>query len=594
MEYEREIETLKGRVPQIADLQGLIETSQSEKELGMALKGKGISTQEQGRIIQARRLMVGARAGADEGQMLQAMEGAAPGFAATMKMKGIQPLQQFGDNIGEQIRNAMEQGQGAVVRMVLEEQLGMTKEQIIMMEKVANNGSDTLGAIQKSGITNTKQLHAQFEEAKKLGLFFKEGKLMKGLIDAEGKISEENAIAIRDADADGVEDLLRGIAESDAMSKAAVESDRDISNKIKENTISIADTLDQVIVGILNDTYGELRFIGTMLKDTLGKLSSAERSTRENAQKATRRIKGVEKAEKALEKAKESKDPAKIKKAQEDLAAAQQKLMEDVKDTTLTGRQGALGGEIAGQLGKTRGKKEQKAIGAEIGKGTTSVESLYGETIGKEGFWGGAGEFLMESTMAAGRGVYAGGAALANWRDPQAQYFIEGIDDMDPEFIKRVGGRLALEQIADEAAAKVKEETGDFASKNPERFNELLNILIGQRIEAFGGGAGEVGRGGGVVNSMGNFVDQIEQKMGENAIQVDDALIRPNARPILLNDKDDLLAMKPGGAVAQALEGLYATGASGKSGNVSVNVFGGNQSDVYATVMKALKAAGLA
>ena len=73
-------------------------------------------------------------------------------------------------------------------------------------------------------------------------------------------------------------------------------------------------------------------------------------------------------------------------------------------------------------------------------------------------------------------------------------------------------------------------------------------------------------------------------------LRADDLIIPSDGRPIMVNDQDDIMAYRPGGPIAEALAG----GGGGKRGNLSVNVWGGNQQEVYATVMKALKAAGFA
>lgn len=57
-----------------------------------------------------------------------------------------------------------------------------------------------------------------------------------------------------------------------------------------------------------------------------------------------------------------------------------------------------------------------------------------------------------------------------------------------------------------------------------------------------------------------------------------------------LNNKDDILAMKPGGAVEEYVK---STGGMNKGGNVTININGGDEARVFEVVKKAMKSAGV-
>jgi hypothetical protein len=72
----------------------------------------------------------------------------------------------------------------------------------------------------------------------------------------------------------------------------------------------------------------------------------------------------------------------------------------------------------------------------------------------------------------------------------------------------------------------------------------------------------------------------------QGARKVNDMILPAGGgRPILTDERDTLMAMKPGGPIAQGMGG-------GRGGNLSVNIHGGDQRRIYDTVRRALRATG--
>jgi len=85
---------------------------------------------------------------------------------------------------------------------------------------------------------------------------------------------------------------------------------------------------------------------------------------------------------------------------------------------------------------------------------------------------------------------------------------------------------------------------------------------------------------------------------GEDAVKTIEQHIKPAQDLIIsdkgafrLNSKDDILAMKPGGAVEEYVKSTG--GGMGKGGNVTININGGDEARVFEVVKKAMKSAGV-
>jgi len=77
----------------------------------------------------------------------------------------------------------------------------------------------------------------------------------------------------------------------------------------------------------------------------------------------------------------------------------------------------------------------------------------------------------------------------------------------------------------------------------------------------------------------------------EQFIKPADDLIISDKGAFRLNSKDDILAMKPGGAVEEYVKSTG--GGMGKGGNVTININGGDEARVFEVVKKAMKSAGV-
>ena len=561
---------------------------------------------------------------ASQGNMAaQASSGkkAGPGFMATMALTSSLPLKEFGDNVADAFDKALETDNPALIAALeqLESVSDMSRDELIRLGRMTGKGTPALLKMAKEGGEIPQW-------AKDLGVTFENAGTEQAKVMKDGIVIDK------------WQDLFQATVETRLQQKAAMLTERELAAKLYEEVKTLNDTVDQAILGVLNDIYAVTR---TMLslwpggkseheKEALRKKHSGEAfETSANRKKKAAADRKKEADAAAADAASET-DPVKKrqKEAGEKYARHQEKkaaLESKEADLRVAARKklkdtGAedLGWMEAGQQGRGTDRMDAGTIDAWTdwtGGKTDDDKGLtirHGKSQGMFGMYNPAGkgdkaaqardqyEEYLESTGAKDRMMEVLGgqaewdahldAAEESAREAGAWTFRQVRKDVMKGFQADVGVSAGKQKGVTPELSGDEYFTGA-ASSAASSSNPLYRVVgeTGlQTIEALRKLDEEMTK-----NREANqkTAQGVQDGVAIDATKVNDLIIPAGGgTPFITDPADTLLAFKPGGPISQALSG--GGGGGGRGGNVQINVHGGDTKKVYDTIMRVLKATG--
>lgn len=561
----------------------LLAESTSEVDLRAKLGALGIRGQQATDFANLRGLQQAA-SGNRAAQLAHA-GAAGPSFDIAMAIKTALPVQQFGENIGEALGRAVEENNSAVIIALqeLESKTGKSFDEVVALSNAAEAQLQELRKIRDTG----GQVP---DELKKFGFFIDEQskEIRRGIVDSNGEILTDNAVELNDL----FDVLLSQPTEGEKQLEEQLTKDQEIATEISKNITGLNEIMEQSVTAILGDIYSVTSEILAFMKFDSGK---------------TRDFMNSQNEKKAAE------AEAKSAQAQEDLADAQEKL----------------------RLAESR--KELGAIDAAKKQVETAEHNLQAaqQTQMKLGKLARASTGISEEALLEGRGlttaqsaspVFAstGHAKAAEQRIQEIvadqiktwgeSFFAPTFEDSlgfsverfgakimeDPELVKQLGGERNVTQAlqaADAAVAATREDTmtGFLTEKeiSTTTASAFQQAIVQGLVEQEGAQLEKTD------NLFQKLIEVAEQQLKatretrdvgtaeylQEAQKAHDLIIPADGgRPIMTDERDTLMAMRPGGPLSRS--------GRGGGGSVTVNVYGGNRKDVYDTVMKVLKQTG--
>ena len=354
--------------------------------------------------------------------------------------------------------------------------------------------------------------------------------------------------------------------------KAQLTKDQELAAGISDNLIGLGDILEQTVAKILTDIYGVLfqigkKFLGDDPKK-LAKIGAIEAAKVERLQQidiARKQSKALQETDRKIRFATDEKEKDKLRKQKDQqtkaleatrrqitlqsrMASAQQAapLGEDTYDIGLraASQAGLLGGEAP--LMSRHHRSKTKGAVSQAFSGPVGQMSSFARSAANLSESGAMGDVTAEKMAAQFR------AGLENMSDEDRKLLLDlaGTDENIAEAMT----------TAAEAMTKVGEKIEKDTWTQESEYKQLM--AIGQTA----------------------FMNQL---IAGNVEGAEDLIIPGGGHPAIITDPaDTIVASKPGGPISRA--------GGGGGGRMTVNVYGGNQREVYNTVVKAAKAMGIA
>jgi len=600
----------------ISDLRQMVESAGSLEEFQQRILGiEGLQGKDITELMQLGRLRLATMRGNVGAQATQ-MGAAGPAFQTIMALTATEPFRAFGDNIGEAFNAAIqdeEMGPGIIA--ALEHLHDLTGEDGPKLIELASTSSGQVKYLQ----TIAKQGGEIPQWAKDLG------------VTIENQGTEEAKIMKDGVQILGWEDLFRAQVESRIDQQKAMMSEREIAKAMWEETKSLHDTVSQAILGILTDIYAVVGAILDVM--TWGKSEEEKEKLRQQWQtKAAQREldlreKAQKQAETRAEEARKTQRAATDPREKERARLQEAMAKEEAARAEAEGERAELAKGLLAQrvepgveerVGAFRAMQAQLPAGRQLPGGMAktlqqqlggiSEEDLdqwierYEETMDKT--WGLAGA---DRAASAVKNMEQYLRATGEWEVLAKQVGGEGvmmraIEEATKLTEQQIGATTTAWGVQREAGTQLQRYLGAFAQTGvgPESqltTGERLRGYVGRLAEGQGPESLAV-KAESAITLFTKILEQIEKNTNqtaegveagiviEGAKNVQDTLILPEGGPPLVADAaDTVFAAKPGGAIAAALGG-------GRGGAVTVNIYGGDQSKVYDTVMRVLKATG--
>lgn len=583
-----------------------------EVQMSARLQQLGAGPEEIQAFRRAR--LTGQAAGGDMGSMVRAMPFAGAGFDVAMASQATQVF--GGKRIDEVLRNLSAGTAGAAE---LEALTNVTGKSLDELEKLGAMFTDMEAAmVNMRDIAKTEASERTPEQekilmkyAKELGLFIDEqtGDILKGEADDQGKLIKGTEVAVKDA--------LEAVSETTTLGEDQIKDqltrDQEIATEISRNVTGVSEVLEQSTNRILERIYEAVMVIVDFLvsdeeqQRRAAQLKGAHEEAKKAQEGAEQKRKELADAQGALAKAKQVGDEEAVKAAKEQLAAVEKETIaaeenvrrtdavrqavENMSDEARAG-QGVGAKQIVDAVGDVSGARS-KAFASTLDRAlerqqtklsvldpsTYSLENLSDEVINEVSAAMTNLEDLSEQTYSRLReqgvmGQVRGEETTVNeaLRRAEAAYREAGGDDFfATEDTKQAAIEAFNAALAKHLAANIKtdDEMLQEQIKQRERLDDLVKSV--QEGDAAQGILDYTGVG----SLLSNF-----RKAGDLVIPAG------GGKPILTDEKDTLMAFKPGGPVAGAM--------GGRGGDVHISIYGGDQRQVYDTVMKALKAVGRA
>jgi hypothetical protein len=595
-------------------------TSMTEQELRQQLERQGFKPEEMRRFATAQRL--GAAPGRGKGAMMEAMGAAGPGFDIAMAMNASQVFQ--GRNVGEVARQARAGGDQGAVRVALSsvaDAQGMKLEQLVELFEQADARWQNLERIQqeikKNAGDRTKLAQEDQDYLQRL-----EDKFGIEITDLGEKITKDGLEMTEAMDLVRTSSVDSGEKLSDQFSR-----DQEIAVGISENIYGLNEIMEQTIAKILNDIYGVVAAIARkylMGSKEMEKVQAIEeaRKYREKTQaELEKKHSDLRTIEVKLRTA-EGEEREKLLKERETINKDAERAQKDAKRADVLWKAAKTG-----PAGRTLQRGEQKLAEAGVitqqqaslgGKyAEATIEKMFGEVDASSSGIVAAWSDIPTKTI----GVFEDIEAEDITEEMRQGY--EALDEETKKAFEKLYGKDAVAEAfkaAEDAAVKKAEEVESVWTTEATEWEQIRGAAVGafksKLLQSAGGGEGgaytldELRSSMETMPVLGSFNEQIIRNLEmiakstdetahaadtgirldlSNATKAND-LILPAAggQPILTDERDTLMAFKPGGPLAGAM------GGGGRGGDVHISIYGGDQRQVYDTVMKALKAVGRA
>jgi hypothetical protein len=552
------------------NLEDILKGAKSETDLVKTLADMGISGEKRSQISN----LFGLRQAATGNRAAQmAYKGAAgPGFDIAMAMKAALPLQQFGDNIG-QVFEAAVSGQNEAALIALQDLSKHTGKSFDQIKQLSIESQATFERLQKAQLEGGEIP----EDLKKLGFFIdaETKEIKRGVINAEGNIDKVGATLVED-----VYDVLAATpTEGEAQLQEALTKDQQIAAAMSREITGLSDIMEQTVAAILNEIYDVIVMMADfMFKDDKERMAELQlqKSTKEHTERAQEEYQKVTEEVKALQAKLDAAPPEQkdaLIKELDELYKKQVQAEEEVnrRKQAQEGSKNVAGKDILEQgagtvlkdlLGEGAGGRRSKALDRTI-RDTSVTEAPSG--------WLNAVARTLSPTMAMTQ---------------EAQFLAKGSSDIAAEI--RAGlvesglAEADIERIV-AAAVKAADEAGasSTAWTATGRFAQQREAaIVAAQLEA------------GLKEPLLKIAENTETtsefswaNLVTGMRKANDVIIPKSGPPIITDSADTIVASKPGGAIDRA---------GGRGGSVVLNINGGDQKEVYQTVLRALKESGLA
>lgn len=581
--YERQLQALSRDFSKDLggqNLEDIIKSAKSEVDLRKTLADMGISGEKRSQIAN----LFGLRQGAMGNRTAQlAYAGSAgPGFDIAMAMKAALPLEQFGDNIGQVFESAVA-GKNDAALIALQELTGGDKKRFDQLKAASMEAQSSFERLQKAQLEGGDVP----EDLKKLGFFIdaETKEIKRGVIDAEGNLDKVGATLVED-----VYDVLAATpTEGEKQLIEAMTKDQQIAAAMSREITGLSDIMEQTVAAILNEIYDVITMIAeVMFKDDKEKAAELQlqKSTKEHTERAQEEYQKVTEEVKALQ--------AKLDAASPEEREALTKELDDLfkKQTTAEmnvqrwkqAQEGAK--KVAGKdiLEQGGGAILKGLLGDIADEGEAKKAKAVDQAIAKSGI----GKPIIDRSQGmAITELMPGGSALTASQD--LFNLFRGTSSITDALRKDLESKGIvgedLERIvaaADKAATKVGEEHAYSAISPSERFElQRQAAQTAAQLEA------------GQLTLLEKIADNTEAtsefswgNLVTGMRKANDVIIPKSGPPIITDSADTIVASKPGGAIDRA--------AGRGGGSVILNINGGDQKEVYQTVLRALKESGLA
>jgi len=608
-DLERE---MKGALPEGMTIEKLLEETGGGPELAKRLTGMGVSGQQRTNIMQIDDLRR-----ASEGNMaaMMAARGAAgPAFEAVMKLRTMGGL--GGESLAEVREKAVkEENAGLLVAMQqLAESQGKDLDEFVELDRANTANFAHLQDVAAGQAEMT-------EELSKLGFFIKDGEIMRGvakeLADGTIDVQKEGAVKIGDK----FDLLLTRPTEDGKMLEEQLTKDQEIATRISENVTGLSEILEQTTNAILERIYDAIMVIVDLISPNENKkrrdagtkgAKDREKKAEERAEEQQRKL---EEAEENLAEAIRTGDASRIKEAQDAVDAARgqkeaadegvvqakatRAAIENMSDETRKGMAMGFSDIVAKQrdagMDVLGGPGAAKGLASEVERSLTRADTKFSVFDPSSWSLGNYSDEAFSELTAAMVGTLGVGSLSARTRenltasDAVSGNVREGaIDEAikagEAAFAEAGGGFLATRntnQAAIEAyntavshtlAANLlsEEEQRKQHEENQKKYDDMIKAL-----EEGGSGAAT------------SVVDYI---FGRADRPKDLILPADGSNPIMTDERDTLIATRPGGPIDRVASG----GRGGGGGGAYNFYFTGSPNENAKQVMKILKDLDLA
>lgn len=544
----------------------------SDVDMSARLQTLGMSPEQMSRFQGAS--LVGKAARGDLGAMTRAMPFAGPGFDVAMASSGSQV---FGDRrIDEVLRDIGTKGAAGVAEFAaLEQVTGRTPEQLEELGRLFVNAEGALanlgriqGKVGRGEALTDEDKKLQDRLQGELGLFLDKqtNQIMKGDFDSNRELIAGTETAIKNA-----LDMVTATGPlGEKASEEQLTKDQEIASEISKNITGLNEIMEQSVVQVLNNIYGVtadiLAFMQFSSVNTREFLKQQDDKKAQEAQDNTDRAQeNLTKAQKDLSLAQSRRSQPEIQAAEKEVASANENLRKAQEAQT----------ELA-KISRSTASLSEEAIVK--GQGFLTAQRA-SNVFGAEGIAKTADQRLQEIRdleLLEGALIYGGQTDTKGFGKKVLE---------NPELVQSLGGEenvRAAVDAAEQAVALAREKsfTGYLTDE------EIANTTMSAFQQAIVHGLVEEGFKPLIEATEANR-DLSFMQLIRGAIPAQDLILPAGGgRPIITDERDTLMAMRPGGPIANA------AAASGRGGSVTVNINGGDTRRIYDVVLRALKATG--
>jgi hypothetical protein len=556
--------------------------------------------------------MVGRAAGGDLGAMTRAMPFAGPGFDIAMASQATEVF--GGKRVDEVLRDLAAGSAGAAELAALEQVTGKSLDELEKLSSAFTNMEAALENMRKIAevephLRSKEQKDLLARYGKELGLFINEqtGELVKGEADEAGRMLPGTGVVIKDA--------LQAVTETTTLGedqiKEQLTKDQEIATEISHNITGLNEIIEQSTNRILERIYEAVMVIVEFLswgdedkERRRAQIDGAHRAQEEAQEEAEKARKDLQAAQSAVADARQKGDDDALAAAQENLKAAETQSITAEKNlretTTMTQAVSNLSNEARGGMGL--GAKEileARERAGEVDLGPGGAKTMASELD--------RALYRQQTKMAV---LEPSTWSVSNFSDEivnEVGAMRTDLEDLSGDTRDRLLASPVLDQVeagsigeaiakGEAAYKKAEEEAGFYIGVDEKQaMIEAFNAAVAQHLTASVLSPEEQKmQADERKKQLDDLIGQMEQNNWASAVghlfggakKTQDMIIPAGGgRPVITDERDTMMAFKPGGPIAAAMGG-------GGGGPVSVNIYGGDQKKVYDTVMRALRATG--